>query len=202
VSQLALHTMALHFSRKTFHRLALPNLALVRLQSLAITLIRCQLCIASLAAPTHPKKRSVPLMIRGLATPPCLAHAHMQRKKTYFAPPIPKHCANRSCHLSPWFLHTSRECNLGLLVHLCRHGALLRFSLHQKEESSTTIRNHATAAAAPRHPFIYAAGKYTQVCTMVSQCSSILHSYLSPFEHSLILQNAYNFCLFFGMLWF
>ena len=56
VSQLALQTMALHFSRKTFHRLALPNLALARLQSLAITLIRCQLCIASLAAPTHAKE--------------------------------------------------------------------------------------------------------------------------------------------------
>ena len=115
VSQLALHTMALHFSRKTFHRLALPNLALVRLQSLAITLIRCQLCIASLAAPTHAKKKSVPLMIRGLATPPCLAHAHMQRKEMHFAPPTPKHCANGSCHQGLWFLHTSYVCNLALL---------------------------------------------------------------------------------------
>ena len=68
VSQLALHTskailcarlqaVALHFSRKTFRHLAPPNLALVRLQSLAITLIRCQLCIASLAAPTHAKEK-------------------------------------------------------------------------------------------------------------------------------------------------
>ena len=126
VSQLALHTskailcarlqsMALHFSRKTFHHLAPPNLALARLQSLAITLIHCQLCIASLAAPTHAKKRNAPLTIRGFTIPPLLAHAHMQRKETYFAPPIPKHCANISCHLSPRFLHTSRECNLAFL---------------------------------------------------------------------------------------
>ena len=56
MSQLALHTMALHFSRRIFHRLAPPNLALACLQSLAITLICCQLCIASLAAPTHAKE--------------------------------------------------------------------------------------------------------------------------------------------------
>ena len=67
VSQLALHTskailcarlqaVALHFSRKTFRHLAPPNLALTRLQSLAVTLIRCQLCIASLAAPMHAKE--------------------------------------------------------------------------------------------------------------------------------------------------
>ena len=115
MSQLALHTMALHFSGKTFHRLALPNLTLARLQSLAITPIYCQLCIASLVAPTHAKKRNAPLTIRGLATPPCLAHAHMQRKEMYFAPPIPKHCANRSCHLVPRFLHTSRVCNMAFL---------------------------------------------------------------------------------------
>ena len=48
--------MAIHFSRKTFCHLAPPNLALARLQSLAITLIRCQLCIASLAAPMHAKE--------------------------------------------------------------------------------------------------------------------------------------------------
>ena len=126
VSQLALHTskailcarlqaMALHFSRKTFHHLAPPNLALARLQSLAITLIRCQLCIVSLAAPTHAKKRNAPLTIQGFATQPRVAHAHMQRKETYFAPPIPKHCANRSCHLGPRFLHTSRVCNRAFL---------------------------------------------------------------------------------------
>jgi hypothetical protein len=126
VSQLALHTsksilcahlqvVALHFSRKTFHRLAPPNLALARLQSLAITPIYCQLCIASLVAPTHAKKRNAPLMIRGFATPHRLAHAHMQRKETYFAPPIPKHCANRSCHLGARFLHTSRVCNRAFL---------------------------------------------------------------------------------------
>ena len=92
-----------------------PNLTLARLQSLAITLIRCQLCIVSLAAPTHAKKRNAPLTIRGFATPHRLAHAHMQRKETYFAPPIPKHCANRSCHLVPRFLHTSRVCNLAFL---------------------------------------------------------------------------------------
>jgi len=57
----------------------------------------------------------VPLTIRGFATPTHLAHAHMQRKETYFAPPIPKHCANRSCHLVPRFLHTSRVCNLAFL---------------------------------------------------------------------------------------
>ena len=107
VSQQALHTskailcaclqaVALHFSKKTFHCLAPPNLALARLQSLAITPTRCQLCIVSLAAPMHAKKRNVPLTIRGFATPPHLAHAHTQRKETYFAPPIPKHCANGS----------------------------------------------------------------------------------------------------------
>ena len=85
------------------------------LQSLAITLIRCQLCIASLASSTHAKKRNAPLTIRGFATPHRLAHAHMQRKETYFAPPNPKHCANRSCHLGPWFLHASRVCNLAFL---------------------------------------------------------------------------------------
>ena len=143
MSQLGLHTseavlcarlqaMALHFSRKTFHRLALPNLALVCLQSLAITLIRCQLCIVSLAAPTHAKKRNVPLTIRGFATPPCLAHAHMHKKETYFAPPIPKHCANGSSHHGPWFLHTSRVYDLTLIIHLSWHGALLRFGPHQK----------------------------------------------------------------------
>ena len=126
MSQLALHTskailcahlqvVALHFSKKTFHRLAPPNLALARVQSLAITPIRCQLCIASLAAPTHAKKRNAPLTIQGFATPTHLAHAHMQRKGMYFAPPIPKHCANGSCHLGPWFLHTSRVCNLVFL---------------------------------------------------------------------------------------
>ena len=115
LSQLALHTMALHFSRKIFHLLAPPNLALARLQSLAITPIYCQLCIASLVSPTHAKKRNAPLTIRGFATPTHLAHAHMQRKETYFAPPIPKHCANRSCHLGPQFLHTSRVCNLAFL---------------------------------------------------------------------------------------
>ena len=174
-----------------------PTFALTCLQSLAITLIRCQLCIASLAAPTHTKKRNAPLTIRGFATPPCLAHAHMQRKETYFTPPIPNHCANGSCHLGPWFLHTSCVYDLTLIIHLSWHGALLRFGSHQKEESSTTIYDHATTAATPRHPSIYAAGKYTQVCAKVSQCPPILHSYLSSFEHSLILQDAYKLCLFF-----
>ena len=213
VSHLALHTskavlcarlqaVALHFSRKTFHHLAPPNLALERLQSLDITPIYCQLCIASLVAPTHAKKRNASLTIRGFASPLRLAHAHMQRKETYFAPPIPKHCANGSCHLGPWFLHTSCVYDLTLIIHLSWHGALLRFGSHQKEESSTTIYDHATTAATPRHPSIYAASKYAQVCAKVRQCSSILHSYLSPFEHSLILPNACNLCLFFGMLWF
>ena len=93
-----------------------PNLALACLQSLAITPIHCQLCIASLAAPTHAKKRNAPLTIRGFATPPCLAHAHMHRKETYFAPPIPKHCANGSCHQGLWFLHTGYVYNLALLI--------------------------------------------------------------------------------------
>ena len=126
MSQLALHTskavlcarlqaVALHFSRKTFHHLPPPNLALARLQSLAITPIYCQLCIASLIAPTHAKKRNAPLTIRDFATPHRLAHAHMQRKETYFAPPIPKHCANRSCHQGPRFLHTCRVWNLAFL---------------------------------------------------------------------------------------
>ena len=76
-----LQAVALHFSRKTFHRLAPPNLALTRLQSLAITPIHCQLCIASLAAPTHAKKRNAPLTIRSFATPPLLAHAHMHVRR-------------------------------------------------------------------------------------------------------------------------
>ena len=160
----------------------------MRLQSLDITLICCQLCIASLAAPTHTKKRNAPLTIRGLATPPCLAHAHMQRKEMYFAPPIPKHCANGSCHQGLWFLHTSRVYDLALIIRLNRHGVLLRSSHIKREESLTTRCNHATTAATPRLPSIYDAGKYTQVCAKVSQCSPILHSYLSPFEHSLILQ--------------
>ena len=196
-SQLALHTstailcahlqvVALHFSRKTFHRLALPNLALVCLQSLAITLIRCQLCIASLASPTHVKKRNAPLTIWGFASPPRLAHAHMQRKETYFAPPIPKHCANGSCHQGLWFLHTSRVYDLALIIRLSMHGALLGSSSHKKGESSTTRCDHATTAATPRLPSMYATGKYTQVCAKVSQCSSTLHSYLSPFEYSLM----------------
>ena len=106
MSQLALHTsktvlcarlqaVALHFSRKTFHHLAPPNLTLARLRSLAITLIRRQLCTASLASPTPAKKRNAPLTIRGFATPTHLAHAHMQRKETYFAPPIPKALCQR-----------------------------------------------------------------------------------------------------------
>ena len=136
-------------------------------------------------------------MIQGFATPTHLAHAHMQRKETYFVPPIPKSCANRSCHQGLWFLHTNRVYDLALIIHLSWHGALLHFSPHQKGESSTTMCDHATTAATPRLPSIYAAGKYTQVCAKVSQCSSILHSYLSPFEHNLILQNACNLCLLF-----
>ena len=169
-----LHTMALHFSRKkNISPPAPPNLTLAHLQSLAITLIHCQLCIVSLAAPTHAKKRNAPLMIQGFATPPRLAHAHTQRKETYFAPPIPKHCANRSCNLGSWFLHTSRVYDLTLIVRLSWDGqsALLHFSSHQKEESSKTICDHATTAATPRLPSIYAAGKYAQVCAKVRQCS-------------------------------
>ena len=113
-NQLALHTMALHFSRKIFHRLAPPNLALARLQSLAITPIYCQLCIASLVAPTHAKKRNAPLTIRGFATPPLLAHAHMHVRRCTLHLQS-KHCANRSCHLGPRFLHTSRVCNRAFL---------------------------------------------------------------------------------------
>jgi hypothetical protein len=62
VSQLALHTskailcarlqaVALHFSRKTFRHLAPPNLALARLHSLTITLIRCQLLHSVASSP-------------------------------------------------------------------------------------------------------------------------------------------------------
>ena len=58
----------------------------------------------------------------------------------------------------------------------------------KREESLTTRCNHATTAATPRLSSIYAAGKYTQVWAKVIQCSPILHSYLSPLEHSLILQ--------------
>jgi len=67
------------------------------------------------SSPTHAKKRNAPLTIQGFATQPRVAHAYMQRKETYFAPPIPKHCAQRSCHLGPRFLHTSRVCNLAFL---------------------------------------------------------------------------------------
>ena len=56
----------------------------------------------------------------------------------------------------------------------------------KREESWTTRCNHATTAATPRLTSIYVAGKYAQVCTKVSQCSSTLHSYLSPFEYSLM----------------
>ena len=128
-----------------------------------ITLIHCQLCIASLAAPTHAKKRNAPLTIQGFATQPRVAHAHMQRKEMYFAPPIPNHCANRSCNLGSCFLHTSRVYDLSLIVHSSWDGlsALLRFSSHQKEESSTILCDLATTAATPRLPSIYAAGNYT-----------------------------------------
>ena len=113
------------------------------------------------SSPNARKKRNVPLTIRGFATPPCLAHAHMQRKEMYFAPPIPKYCANRSCNLGSCFLHTSHVYDLTLIVRLSWDGlsALLCFSSHQKEESSTTLCDHATAAATPRLPSIYAAGK-------------------------------------------
>ena len=122
----------------------------------------------------------------------------LQRRETYFAPPIPKHCANGSCHQGLWFLHTSYVYDLPLIIRLSSDGLsdLLRFSSHQKEESSTTICDHATTAATPRLPSIYAAGKYAQVCAKVSQCSSILHSYLSPFEHSLIFQMYATFAYF------
>ena len=150
VSQVAVHTskavlcarlqaVALHFNRKRFHHLAPPSLALARLQSLAITPIHFQLCIASLAAPTHVKKRNAPLTIQGFATPPHLAHAHMQRKESYFAPPIPKHCANISCHQGLWFLHTSRVYDLALIIRLSRHGALLRF---KPTSNGGIINNH------------------------------------------------------------
>ena len=81
VSQLALHTSkavlcahlqaaALHFSRKTFHRLAPPNLALARLQSLAITLIHYQLCIVSLAAQRTQRRGMLLLRSRALLLQP------------------------------------------------------------------------------------------------------------------------------------
>ena len=127
-----LQAVALHFNRKNISPPAPPNLTLALLQSLAITLIHWQLCIVTLAAPTHAKKRNVPLTIWSFATPPNLAHAHMQRKETYFAPPIPKHCGNRSCHQGLWFLHTSRVYDLTLIIHLSWLGALLCFSPHQK----------------------------------------------------------------------
>ena len=135
-------------------------------------------------------------MIKGFATPPHLAHAHMQRKETYFAPPIPKQCANGSCHQGLWFLHTSRVYDLALIIHLSRHGALLRFSPHQKGgviDNQMRPCHHSSNSKTSVH----ATGKYTQVCAKVSQCSPILHSYLSSFEHSLILQDAYKLCQIF-----
>jgi len=146
VSQLALHlsnavlcarlqAVSLHFSRKKnisppgstqpcSHALAKPSHnshPLPTLHSVA-------------SSPNARKKRNVPLTIRGFATPPCLAHAHMQRKGTYFAPLIPKHCANGSCHRGSWFLHTSRVYDLTLIVRLSWDGlsALLRFKLTSK----------------------------------------------------------------------
>ena len=88
------------------------------------------------------------------------------------------------------FLHTRCVYNRALLFAWVGMDWVLSSisSPHQLEESSTTTCDHASIAATPRLPSIHAAGKYTQVCAKVSQCSSILHSYLSPFEHSLIFQ--------------
>jgi hypothetical protein len=58
----------------------------------------------------------------------------------------------------------------------------------KKEEASTTICDQATAAATPKLSSIYAAGKYTQVRAKGTQCSPILHSFLSSYEYSLIFQ--------------
>ena len=178
VSQLALHTskvvlcarlqaVALHFNRKIFHHLPQPNLALARLQSLAITLIRFQLCIASLAAPTHAKEEECSSYDTGLCYSNPLGTCSYAKKGDVLCTSNPKALCQQIMPSSST-VSTHQPCvQHGLLVHLCRHGALLCFSLHQKEESSTTIRNHATTAAAPRHPFIYAAGKYTQVYAKV-----------------------------------
>ena len=119
-------------AEKTFRHLAPPNLALARLQSLAITLIRCQLCIVSLTVPTHAKNRNAPLLIQDFATPPRSAHAHMNKRRYTLHLQSQKHCAIGSCHLGPWFLHTSSVYDLALIIHLGRHGALLRFNPHQK----------------------------------------------------------------------
>ena len=75
----------------------------------------------------------------GFATPHRLAHAHMQRKEMYFAPPIPKHCANRSCHLGPRFLHTSCVCNLAFL-----------FTCVDMVPSSVSV---CIRRRSPRHPY-------------------------------------------------
>ena len=73
VSRLALHTskavlcarlqaVALHFSRKTFRHLSPPNLALARLHSLTITLIRCQLLHSVASSPNARKRRGMLLL--------------------------------------------------------------------------------------------------------------------------------------------
>ena len=65
------------------------------LAKLAITPINCQLCIASLAAPMHAKKRNVPLTIRGFVTPPHLAHAHIAKKGDVLCTSNPKALCQR-----------------------------------------------------------------------------------------------------------
>ena len=168
--------MAIHFSRKTFHHLAPPNLALTRLQSLAITLICCQLCIASLAAPTHAKEEECSSYDIGLCYSNPFGTCSYAKKGDVL-------CTSNSNALCLWIMPPrsmvsthSRVYEMALIIRLSWHGALLRFSPHQKGESSTTMCDHATTTATPRLPSIYAAGKYTQVCAKVSQCSSILYS--------------------------
>lgn len=189
VSQLALHAMALHFSKKTFHRLAPPNLTLARLQSLAITLICCQLLHSITSSPNTLKEEECTSYDPGLCYSTSFRTCSYAKKGDILCTSNPK--ALRQRIMLPRSM-VSTYCyvyNLALLFAWVGMVWVLSSasSSHQKEESSTTICDHATTSATPRLWFIYAAGNFAQVCAKVSQCSSILHSYLSPFEHSLIL---------------
>jgi hypothetical protein len=104
----------------------------------------------------------------------------------YSAPPILKHCANGLLHQGPWFLHISHVYDLALLfAWVGMVWVPSSASSHiEKEEPSTTICDHATAAATPKLPSICAASKYTQVRAKVTQCSPIICSFLSQYELS------------------
>ena len=123
VSQLALHTskvvlcarlqvVALHFSRKTFHHLPPPNLALAHLQSLAIILIHSQLCIARFSS-LNSLARGILLFWSGALLLHSIWHLLAHMKGDVLC--VSNHHANGSCNQAPGFLHTSRVYDLALL---------------------------------------------------------------------------------------